>query len=66
MVGLTTASRILLGKWKTSVTPSLKEWLDAMIETASYEAMLHRLKNEDEDKVSSWDPFWIYTKNTKS
>lgn len=65
MVGLTTAARILLRKWKTNVTPGLGEWLDAMVETASYEAMLQRLKNEDHNAVSLWELFWSYARKTK-
>lgn len=46
-----TASRLLLRKWKTNVTPNVREWLDAMAETASYEALLHKLKGKEEDRV---------------
>lgn len=33
MVCLTAASRVLMRKWKTNVTPNLREWLEAMVET---------------------------------
>lgn len=49
MVCLTTASRVLLRKWKTNVTPNLREWLEAMVETLSYEIMLHKLKGKEEE-----------------
>lgn len=49
MVCLTTASRVLLRKWKTNVTPNLREWLEAMVVTLSYEIMLHKLKGKEEE-----------------
>lgn len=64
MVGLTTASRVLLRKWKANVTPNLREWLDAMVETASYEAVRHKLKSQEKDRVSSWELFWDSTRQT--
>lgn len=64
-VGLITASRVTLRHWKTTVSPNLREWLAAMAETASYEAMLCRLKGKEEDGRSSWELFWSYTKQTR-
>ncbi len=77
MVGLVTASRVILRHWKTVVSPSLKDWLDAMVETASYvvcmsmyvrmyESMLCRLKGNTEDGMSLWEHFWNYTKTDKN
>lgn len=37
MVGITVAARTILKHWKTPKTPGLKEWVNAMIKTASYE-----------------------------
>lgn len=65
MVGLITASRVILRHWKTAVSPNMREWLGAMVETASYEAMLSRLKGKEEDGMSSWELFWSYTKQTR-
>lgn len=65
MVGLITASRVILRHWKTAVSPNLWERLGAMVETASYEAMLYRLKGKEEDGMSSWERFWSYTRQTR-
>ena len=35
----------------------MKEWVDAMVETAAYESMLNRLKGKLEDGSTSWDCF---------
>lgn len=65
MVGLTTASRALL-KWKMSASPDQRERLDAMVETASYEAVLHDLRGKEEDRLSSWELFHSFTRQTRN
>ncbi|KAF7657710.1 hypothetical protein LDENG_00023230 [Lucifuga dentata] len=63
MVGVVTASRIILRHWKTTRAPHMKEWVAAMVETASCESMLNRLKGEM-DIISLWDTFWTHIKIT--
>lgn len=61
MVGLVTASTIILKHWKSSMPLNLKEWTDAMVETASYESMLGKIKDcrgDKEDGENSWDFLW--------
>lgn len=55
MVGLVTASRIILRHWKTTVCPELNDWIKSMADTASYESMLNNLKG---DRDTDWDSFW--------
>lgn len=66
LVGLTTASRALLTKWKRSASPDQRERLDAMVETASYEAVLHELRGKEEDGLSSWELFHSFTRQTRN
>lgn len=62
-VGTITACRIILRHWKTSDVPQVKEWANAMVETASYESMLSRLSDTQRDgEVSPWDRFWSHIK----
>lgn len=42
--------RVPLRKWKTNVIPNLREWLDAIVETTSYEAVHHKLKSKPDAK----------------
>lgn len=42
---------------KTKVL-ELNEWVNAMLEIASYECMLSRMSSDQEDRVSHWDQFW--------
>lgn len=65
MVALITASRVTLRHWKTAMSPNLREWLAAMVETTSYETLLCRLKGKEEEGRSSWELFWSYTKQTR-
>lgn len=60
MVGITVAARTILKHWKTPKTPGLKEWVDAMIKTASYERMLNRINMVKKGKAPAWDNFWSY------
>jgi len=39
----------------------LKDWVDGMLEIASYECVLGRLHNEGEMK-KTWDNFWLHIK----
>ncbi len=41
-IGCITAARMILRNWKCPKTPDLKDWIDGMIEIASYECMLGR------------------------
>lgn len=66
MLGLTAAFRVLLRKRKMNVTPNLRGRLDTMAETASYGALLHKLKGKEEDRVSSWELFWSFTRQTRN
>ena len=66
MVGLVTASRVILRQWKTVVSPNLKDWTNAMVETASYKSMLHKLSADTEDGMISWDLFWTYTRTNEN
>lgn len=66
MVGLVTALRVILRHWNTTVCPELKDGIRAMAETASYESMLNKLKNDAEDKDKHWDYFWNYLKQTEN
>ncbi len=54
MVGLVTASRLILRQWKTAVSPDLKDWINAMVETASNESMLSRLKANKHSEMVPW------------
>ena len=49
LVSLITASRIILRPWKTVKHPNMKEWVDTVVETASYESMHNRLIGKLED-----------------
>ena len=60
MAGTTTAARTILRLWKTPKPPELKEWVNSMIKTASYELMLNRMNNRNKNKASIWDLFWIH------
>lgn len=62
IVGLITASRVILRHWKTAVSPNRREWMDAMVDTASYESMLCRLKGNMEEGTNPWDSFWKHIK----
>ena len=66
MVGLVTASRVILRHWKTAVSPNLKDWTNAMVETASYVSMLYKLLANKEDGMTSWDVFWTYTSTNEN
>ncbi len=48
---------MILRNWKCPKTPDLKDWIDGMIEIASYECMLGRLQSEGNMK-KTWDLFW--------
>lgn len=66
MVGVITASRVNLRHWKATVSPNLRDWMDAMVEMASYESMHCRLKGNVEDRTSSWELFWKYSRTDKN
>ena len=66
MVGLVTASRVVLRHWKTAVSPNQKDWTNATVETASYESMLHKLSAKKENGMISWDLFWTYTRTNEN
>ena len=53
MLGLVTASRVNLRHWKTAVSPNLKDWTNAMVETTSYESVLHQLSANKDDGMTS-------------
>lgn len=59
--GCITAARMILRNWKCPKSPDLKEWIDGMIEIASYECMLGRLQGEKEVR-KTWDDFWQHIK----
>ncbi len=60
-IGCITAARMILRNWKCPKTPDLKDWIDGMIEIASYECMLGRLQSEGKMK-KTWDHFWQHIK----
>lgn len=62
MVGLITASRIILRHWKMAKSPNLKDWVNAMVEAASYETMLNSLKGNKEDETTLWELFLTHIK----
>ena len=66
MVGLVSASRIILSHWKTAVSPDLKDCINTMVETASYESMLNRLKGNMDDGTIPWELFWTYTRTDEN
>ncbi len=66
MVGLATASRLILRNRKTAVSPDLKDWINAMVETASYESMLNRLKANKDSGTVPWELFWTFTKTDEN
>lgn len=37
-----------------------------MVETASYEAVLHELRGKEEDGLSSWELFHSFTRQTRN
>lgn len=63
-VGLVTASRIILRHWQSVKAPDIKEWASTIVETASYESMLNRLKGDQADVDSVWALFWTYIRTT--
>lgn len=60
MAGITTAARTILKHWKTPERPDLKEWVNAMAKTASYELMLNRVDNRGKNTAAIWDSFWTH------
>lgn len=62
MVSLITTLEIILRQWRTVKRPDIRESVDAMVETVSYESMLNRLKGNMEDGITSWDHFWTHIK----
>lgn len=56
-----TTLRIILRNWKCVKTLELKDWVNAVIEAASYESMLERLNDE---KRMIWNDFWVHMKMT--
>lgn len=47
MTGLTTTARTILTYCKSAKPPEMKEWVNYMIKTASYESMLIRRNDEN-------------------
>lgn len=60
MAGTTTAARAILKLWKTPKAPELKEWINIMVKTASYEVMLDKMNNKNKVKAPDWDLFWTH------
>ena len=60
MVGFVITSIIILRHWKTAVSPDLKDWINATVETVSYESLLNRLKGNVDNGTIVWELFWIY------
>ncbi len=57
-------ARVILKHWKTPKTPELKEWVNIMTKTASYESLLYKLHNMNKVGVpmciSVGEDFWSY------
>ncbi len=66
IVGLVTASRLVLRHWKTAVSPDLKDWINVMVETTSHESMLNRLKANKDSGTVPWDLFWTFRKTDEN
>lgn len=61
VTGLMNASRMILKCWTSRLPQKLKEQTDAMVETSSYESMLHRLEDrrqEGQEKETPCDMVW--------
>ena len=46
----------------TAVSLDLKDWINAVVETESYESLLSRLKGKKDDGTVPWELFWTFTK----
>ena len=57
--GLVSAARIILRHWKSSEIPDLKEWVDLLIETASYERILTRISDQYGKDSKVWGKFMV-------
>ena len=62
ITGLITASRIILKHWKSTMLPELKEWLNLMTETASYENMLAGMSGQSLKRNTAWQNLWQQVK----
>jgi len=64
MVGVSVMARVILKHWKTPKIPELKEWVNIMTKTASYERLLYKLHNKNRACVPVcipvWEDFWSY------
>ncbi len=58
-VGVVMAARVILRFWKSTSPPDFKKWMESMLEIVSYEQMLARIKNEDQNFRRSWDVFFF-------
>ena len=59
-VGAVTATRLILRLWKSTSPPEFRQWLQLMAEIVSYEDMLARVNNENENLRESWGYFFAY------
>lgn len=67
MLGLTTVFGVLLRKWKTNVAANLRERLDTTAGSASYEALLHKLKGKEEEEGELMGTFFLnFTRQTRN
>lgn len=55
MVGITAAARITLRHWNTPKSPAIKEWVNMMTRTASYEHMLNWINDGTRRKAPIWE-----------
>lgn len=60
MVGITAAARMTLRHWKTPKSPAIKEWVNMMTRTASYEHMHNWISDGTRRKTPLWDLFWTF------
>lgn len=60
VVGMITFSRIIWRHCEVSKAPDLKDWVNALVETAFYESMLSRLRSGLEDESRFWIIYWTW------
>lgn len=59
MVGLLVAATVILRHWKTPKSLQVKEWVNMMVKTATYECMLQKL-NRKNTTETSLGTIWSY------
>lgn len=62
-VGVVTAAQAIPRLWKSTSSPDIKKWMESrpMLEIVSYEHMLARVNNEDENFKRAWDRFFAHS-----